>query len=179
MADEPCATLTEWDRQAIELGSFLMAWKPLERVVTMMSLAMHRFAGGDRSEPKGPPRAFGRKVTMIEQCIETDPRLEAHKKVGAAMVNAWRMLAGERDFLIHHVEMEVFEDLPPVRLMLDRVPWPKPPNPPDIRGLDGMSVAELTDHVIGTVEISGALMVEMCRLIMPDQGDRPTGEGVG
>lgn len=84
-----------------------------------------------------------------------------------------------RDFLIHHVEMEIFEDLPPVRLMLDREPWPKAPNPPDIRGLDGMSIAALTGQVIGTLEIPDALMVEMCRLIIPDQGGQPTSEGVG
>lgn len=39
---------------------------------------------------------------MIEKCFETDPRLDHRRSVGIALKKAASLIAGERDFFIHH-----------------------------------------------------------------------------
>lgn len=178
MVESPQVELTPWRRSALEHGELILTWRALESIITWLSITMHRFGGGDIFEPKGAPRALSRKLTMIEKCFAADERLASFSEVSIAAVKAWRLLAGERDFIIHHIEVTPFADLPQVRLMVDRIPWPLPPTPPDVRGPAGMSIPELTGHVVGAAEVSCSIMLRVCEIIVPNQGDQSDSEGI-
>lgn len=179
MSDDPYAALSPWDRSALELGQFILVWRDLELSVTWIALVLHKWGGGDALERKGPPRAFARKLKMIESCFQTHPKLADLIDVAGAAVVAWAVMAAERDFLVHAVEIKLFDDLPPVRMMVDRTQWPDPPEPPDIRGPMDMGLGELAAHTLDVLHFSRRLLSDVIKRVAPDHVNQALSERLG
>jgi len=176
MEGEP---LSAWDETALELGRFILVWREVETYITALSIVLRRWGGGDAFEPRGPPRSLGRKLTMIEKTFSSNPALAELASLSALHITAWRVFAQERDFLVHSTEIKPFDDLPSVRVMLDRVPWPDAPSYPDIRGKDEMALSELLIQLAGILEFAVRFYGDVLKIVRPHDADQPDGEVVG
>jgi hypothetical protein len=176
MSDSLLEPLIIDDGEALAIGRFMLAWREIEGLITGICLALYTWSDGRKYEPKGPPRSMARKLTFIGLCFANDTRLADRKEVADLFRKAAAALAGERDFMIHHVSLRIFSDFPPVRIALDRTPWPEPPPHPNIRAISDLEPVALYDMALDIMPLIQRLAVEVITRVVPNESHYPLSE---